>query len=66
MCPLPTPPATATCICVCCRARREAAHAGKPFLGVHNNGFIADTTEQALETFWPISQRLFTKLGRER
>ena len=45
---------------------KRAGHAGAPFIGVHNIGFVADTREQACETFWPIYQRLFTKLGRER
>jgi probable LLM family oxidoreductase len=48
------------------RAWQHAGHKGAPFLGVHNIGFVADTAEQARETFWPVYQRLFTKLGRER
>lgn len=45
---------------------QRAGHAGAPFVGVHNIGFIADTREAAAETFWPTYQQLFTKLGRER
>lgn len=45
---------------------KDAGHAGAPFVGVHNIGFVADTQPEALEAFWPIYQRLFTKLGRER
>lgn len=45
---------------------KRAGHAGEPFVGVHNIGFVADTNAQAAETFWPTYQRLFTKLGRER
>lgn len=48
------------------RAWKQAGHAGAPFIGVHNIGFVADTAAQAAETFWPTYQRLFTKLGRER
>lgn len=48
------------------KAWARASHAGAPFVGVHNIGFIADTREQACETFWPVYQHLFTKLGRER
>lgn len=45
---------------------KQAGHAGEPFLGVHNIGFIADTNAQAAETFWPTYRDLFGKLGRER
>lgn len=45
---------------------KQAGHGGAPFVGVHNIGFIADTTEAALEAFWPTYKRLFTKLGKER
>lgn len=45
---------------------KQAGHAGAPFVGVHNIGFVADTREQASEAFWPVYQRMFTKLGRER
>lgn len=48
------------------RTWKQAGHAGAPFLGVHNIGFVADTREQAAETFWPSYQELFTRLGRER
>ncbi|WP_438483042.1 Atu2307/SP_0267 family LLM class monooxygenase [Oleiharenicola lentus] len=38
----------------------------KLFIGVHNIGFLADTQEQALETFWPAYRDAFGKIGRER
>jgi probable LLM family oxidoreductase len=50
--------------------RQTWARAGHPaeqaFVGVHNIGFIADTNEQARDTFWPGYQATFGKLGRER
>jgi probable LLM family oxidoreductase len=46
------------------------ARAGHPaeefFVGIHNIGFLADTTTQALETFWPAYRDAFGKIGRER
>ena len=45
---------------------REAGHVGKPFVGIHNIGFLADTAEQAQETFWPAYRDAFGKIGRER
>lgn len=36
------------------------------FIGVHNIGFLADTTTQSLDTFWPAYHEMFAKLGRER
>jgi probable LLM family oxidoreductase len=36
------------------------------FVGIHNIGFLADTTEQAMETFWPAYRDAFGKIGRER
>jgi probable LLM family oxidoreductase len=46
---------------------KKAGHpAEKCFVGIHNIGFLADTTEQALETFWPAYRDAFGKIGRER
>lgn len=46
---------------------KAAGHpAGQAFIGIHNIGFLADTTEQALETFWPAYRDTFGKIGRER
>jgi probable LLM family oxidoreductase len=46
------------------------ARAGHPaeeaFIGIHNIGFLADTTKDALETFWPAYRDAFGKIGRER
>ena len=45
----------------------RAGHAeDKLFVGVHNIGFLADTTAGALETFWPAYRDAFGKIGRER
>jgi len=36
------------------------------FVGVHNIGFVADSPEQARDTFWPGYHETFGQLGRER
>ncbi len=35
-------------------------------VGIHFIGFLADTTAQALDTFWPAYRDVFGKIGRER
>lgn len=48
-------------------AWKQAGHApDKLFIGVHNIGFLADTTTDALETFWPAYRDAFGKIGKER
>jgi probable LLM family oxidoreductase len=45
----------------------RAGHAEEDIsIGIHNIGFLADTTPQALDTFWPAYRDTFGKLGRER
>jgi probable LLM family oxidoreductase len=45
----------------------KAGHApGKLRVATHSHGFIADTMERAVETFYPPHQAQFNKLGRER
>ncbi|HVU34228.1 MAG TPA: Atu2307/SP_0267 family LLM class monooxygenase [Opitutaceae bacterium] len=49
------------------RTWQEAGHdPARAFVGVHGIGFVADTREQALDTFWPAYRGTFGKLGRER
>ena len=50
---------------------REAGHraniaAGKLAVGINVHGFIADTTEAAIETFYPSYADVMTRIGRER
>ncbi len=46
---------------------RKAGHAAEKLtVGIHNIGFLADSTEQAMETFWPAYRDAFGKIGRER
>lgn len=45
---------------------KRAGHAGEPDVAVHALGFIADTTEQAIDDYWPMYQKVFTRIGRER
>lgn len=45
----------------------KARHpADQLFVGIHNIGFLADTSEQARETFWPAYRDAFGKIGKER
>jgi probable LLM family oxidoreductase len=46
---------------------RHAGHAPETLkVGVHSIGFLADTTAEAMDTFWPAYQDMFGKIGRER
>jgi probable LLM family oxidoreductase len=48
-------------------AWKKAGHpAEKLFIGVHNIGFLADTTAGALDTFWPAYREMFGRIGKER
>jgi probable LLM family oxidoreductase len=48
-------------------AGRAAGHAPeKLVVGIHAIGFLADTTTEAQETFWPAYRDAFGKIGRER
>ncbi len=46
---------------------RRAGHAAEKLeVGIHSIGFIADTDEQAAETFWPAYRDAFGRIGKER
>lgn len=46
---------------------RRAGHAVEKLeVGIHSIGFIADTDEQAAETFWPAYRDTFGRIGQER
>ena len=48
-------------------AGRRAGHAPEKLqVGVHAFGFVADTTEQAADDFFPGYANVFTQLGKER
>jgi alkanesulfonate monooxygenase SsuD/methylene tetrahydromethanopterin reductase-like flavin-dependent oxidoreductase (luciferase family) len=48
-------------------AGRRADHpAEKLIVAVHAIGFLGDTTEEALEDFWPGCAHTFTKIGKKR
>ncbi|HZY40117.1 MAG TPA: LLM class flavin-dependent oxidoreductase [Mucilaginibacter sp.] len=48
-------------------AGREAGFAPEELkVGIHSLGYVADTTEQAAEEYYPGYRETFTKLGRER
>lgn len=49
------------------RAGEEAGHAPDQLkVGLHSLGFVAETTEEAVERYYPGYARTFTKIGRER
>jgi probable LLM family oxidoreductase len=45
---------------------KRAGHAGEPDVAVHALGFLADTTEQAIDDYWPMYAEVFTRIGKER
>ncbi len=48
-------------------AGRRAGHPPEQLqVGLHSLGYVADTTEQAVEDFYPGYARTFTRIGRER
>ena len=48
-------------------AGRRAGHSPDQLsVGIHMLGFIADTTEEAADTFFPAYVRVFNRIGRER
>ncbi|MCM3388570.1 LLM class flavin-dependent oxidoreductase [Ureibacillus chungkukjangi] len=49
------------------RAAKEAGHdPSKLTVASHSHGFLADTTEEAIEKFFPPTQQAMNVLGRER
>jgi probable LLM family oxidoreductase len=45
---------------------KRAGHSGEPDVNVHGLGFVADSTELAMNTWWPTYQDTFSRIGRER
>lgn len=45
---------------------KRAGHPGEPDVAVHGLGFLADTNEQAADTWWPVYQHTFSRIGKER
>lgn len=49
------------------RAGRDAGHAPDQLrVGIHHIGFLADRTDEAMDTFWPAYRDAFGRIGRER
>ena len=49
------------------RSLAEAGHDPADFpVAVHGLGYVADNTEEAVETVWPTFSAMMTKIGRER
>jgi probable LLM family oxidoreductase len=47
-------------------AGRRAGHPEKLTVGLHSIGFLADTTQQAADDFYPGYAHTFTEIGKER
>lgn len=45
---------------------KRAGHVGKPWIGLHSPGFLADTTQQAADDHFPSYRDAFTVIGKER
>jgi probable LLM family oxidoreductase len=48
------------------RAARAAGHASSPALGINSHGYIADTSQRALDESWPGVSSAMNRIGRER
>ena len=47
-------------------AGEKAGHPEKLKVGIHSLGYVADTTERAIEEFYPGYAEMFTNIGKER
>lgn len=47
-------------------ARRAAQPAEKLKVGINSHGFIADTSQEAADIFWPSYSEVMSRIGRER
>ena len=47
-------------------AARRAGHVPVPALGINSHGYIADTSQQALDESYPYVASMMNKIGRER
>ncbi|MGH2452074.1 MAG: LLM class flavin-dependent oxidoreductase [Candidatus Limnocylindria bacterium] len=48
------------------RAAREAGHAAVPPLGINSHGYIAETSQEAIDEAYPPFSAMMNKIGRER
>ncbi len=48
------------------RAAQDAGNAHKAKLGINSHGFIADTSQAAVDTYWPAYRASRGRIGRER
>lgn len=47
-------------------AARQAGHQSPPGLGINSHGFIADSSQQAIEQSYPAVAEVMNRIGRER
>jgi probable LLM family oxidoreductase len=48
------------------RAAAEAGHAEPPAFSINSHGYIADTSQQALDESYPVVSGMMNRIGRER
>ncbi|WP_240738268.1 LLM class flavin-dependent oxidoreductase [Deinococcus fonticola] len=48
------------------RAAQDAGNAAKVKLSINSHGFVADTAQQAADTYWPARESRMNRIGRER
>jgi alkanesulfonate monooxygenase SsuD/methylene tetrahydromethanopterin reductase-like flavin-dependent oxidoreductase (luciferase family) len=47
-------------------AARRAGHEPAPALSINSHGFVADTSQEALDVSWPHAAAMMNRIGRER
>jgi probable LLM family oxidoreductase len=47
-------------------AARRAGHEPAPALSINSHGFVADTSQEALDVSWPHAAEMMNRIGRER
>jgi probable LLM family oxidoreductase len=47
-------------------AARRAGHEPTPALSINSHGFVADTSQEALDVSWPHAAEMMNRIGRER
>jgi alkanesulfonate monooxygenase SsuD/methylene tetrahydromethanopterin reductase-like flavin-dependent oxidoreductase (luciferase family) len=47
-------------------AARRAGHEPVPNLSINSHGFVADTSQEALDVSWPHAAEMMNRIGRER
>ena len=48
------------------RAAREAGYDSSPALSINSHGYVAETSQRALDDSYPYAEAMMNKIGRER